>query len=671
MKNMFSRFLLMGALVCGLGLSVTSCKDDDDEKIDERIVTEDGKTGVPDSLLTDQERYQLACQFAVINTLRTLTGLERIDGDVTNTNHEPTYGETLDGEGSTVRAVKCESTTEAEQSFRAIASLDSADAVRLLTPTADGYVLSLKDLPILENGKKFSLGTLTFHRDGGPRRYGWVDVDIPCIPHLERIDYLSPDAFPDNAGGNCPYQVGDVVWVPNYSNYVYGYYVCIATNGYHSTLAQVYETPNFDSSCGINLDGDNQGAWKPKNSGEGSPTTFSHIKDFVTFMMDNKGKVANIKAFLNGKANNKKPSYPNRLNHIFPKGFNNDKGVVYSGSRAYILYDCGWGEYYWIHGWIASGWNYRIQYYAGILDGCTSRDQVYSTYYKYVYDSDWNKDWSGCAMFTMNIIDTDVLVSGATLEYSALNDKLELGVRAENATKNDVGKCYADDGYLYENALQAQEYGHKPLGIVVFVNYGSEWSKNVVEPNNRGGHGLVMSYKEEGKYFPKWEVPDEPYSEDNGYTGYIGNTHESAWNDFSGYDKTQALEYADLKAASLVSDWKPEAPIESSGWFIPTTAQWGAALCSPGLGGASWPNANDYWTEPFSGTPLFTINTYTNTFGSKINLAGTYWTSSAQGASANKGVFVRQEWKTGWAFFRSASNIGPYDYVYLRPFFAF
>ena len=668
--NKIFRFLLMGALVCGLGQGVASCSDDD-EKIDERIVTEDGKTGIPDSLLTDQERYQLACQFAVINTLRTLTGLERIDGDVTNTNHEPTYGETLDGEGSTVRAVKCESTTEAEQSFRAIASLDSADAVRLLTPTADGYVLSLKDLPILENGKKFTLGTLTFHRDGGPRRYGWVDVDIPCIPHLERIDYLSPDAFPDNAGGNCPYQVGDVVWVPNNSNYVYGYYVCIATNGYHSTLAQVYETPNFDSSCGINLDGDNQGAWKPKNSGEGSPTTFSHIKDFVTFMMENKGKVANIKAFLNGKAYNKKPSYPNRLNHIFPKGFNNDKGVVYSGSRAYILYDCDWGEYYWIYGWIASGWNYRMQYYAGILDGCTSRDQVYSTYYKYVYDSDWNKDWSGCAMFTMNIIDTDVLVSGATLDYSALNDKLELGVKAVNATKDDVGKCYADDGYLYENALQAREYGHTPLGIVVFVNYGTEWSKNVVEPNNGGGHGLVMSYKEEGKYFRNWEVPDEPYSEDYDYSGYIGNTHESAWNDFSGYDKTQALEYAGLKAASLVYDWKPEAPAESSGWFIPTTAQWGAALCSPGLGGASWPNANDYWTKPFSGTPLYTVNTYIRPNGSKINLGGTYWTSSAQGASANKGVLVKLDYDTGWAFFRSPNDLDSYDDVYLRPFFAF
>ena len=75
--NKISRFLLMGALVCGLSLGVTSCKDDE-EKIDERIVTEDGKTYVPDSLLTDHERYQLACQSAVISTMHNLAGLESV-----------------------------------------------------------------------------------------------------------------------------------------------------------------------------------------------------------------------------------------------------------------------------------------------------------------------------------------------------------------------------------------------------------------------------------------------------------------------------------------------------------------------------------------------------------------------------------------------------------------
>ncbi len=664
MKNMFSRFLLMGALVCGLGLSVTSCKDDDDEKIDERIVTEDGKTYVPDSLLTEQERYQMACQSAVISTMRSLAGLENITPDVVNETHEPTYGMTLDDAGATVRVVKSGSTAEAELLFRSIAGLDSADAVRMYTPTADGYLLDLRNLPILPDGKTFTLGTLTFHRDGGPRRYGYVEVDIPCIPHLERIDYLSPDAFPDN--GNSAYQLGDVVWVPASSGLCSGYYVCVADNGYRSTLVHMNKDPNPGGDESINVDGDDEGCWYPYNNAHEHSTTVEDIKDYVDFMAKNKAKVANIKAFIEGKAANRKPSRSGKLWHLFPDGFNNDKGVVFNlndSKSAYIYYDAIITDDY----AYVPAYYYRKAKYALVPNNCTSSDQVSCGEKKYVKDSEW-RDWLGGNDYTMNVIHTSKTVSGSELEYSALNDKLELGVKAVNATKDDVGKCYADDGYLYENALQAQEYGHTPLGIVVFVNYGSEWSKNVVETNNNGGHGLVMSYKEEGKYFPNWEVPDEPYSEDN---GYIGNTHESAWNDFSGYDKTQALEYADLKAASLVSDWKPEAPMESSGWFIPTTAQWGAALCSPGLGGASWPNENDYWTKPFSGTPLFTINTYTNTYGSKINLAGTYWTSSAQGASANKGVFVKLEWKTGWAFFRSASNIEPSDYVYLRPFFAF
>lgn len=191
MKTTSLKFLhatLAVLMLCATGLATTACSDSDDQKSEERIVNEEGKTYVPDSLLTNEERYQLACQSAVMGIMQTLTGVENVTPDVVNQNLEPTYGQILDGESSTVRVVKCAGTDESEQLFRAIACLDSLAASLLYTPTPDGYELSLKDLPILPDGKLFSLGTLTFHRDGGPRRYGYVEVEIPCIPHLERID---------------------------------------------------------------------------------------------------------------------------------------------------------------------------------------------------------------------------------------------------------------------------------------------------------------------------------------------------------------------------------------------------------------------------------------------------------------------------------------------------
>mgnify|MGYP007069874306 CR=1 FL=1 len=412
-------------LLLAFGMTA-ACSDDDSEKEDNRIVTEDGKTGVPEELLTEQERYQLACQSAVIGTLRTLTGLERIEGDVTSQTFEPAYGETLDGEGPTVRAVKCESTEGAEQSFRAIAGLDSDDAVRLLTATPDGYAFILKDLPILKNGKKFTLGTLTFHRDGGPRRYGWVDVDIPCIPHLERIDYLSPDAFPDNAGGDCPYQLGDIVWVPSGNGLCPGYYVCVANNGYHSTLVHMNQGKNPGGEESINFDGDDAGCWIPYNNRHGHATSFEDICDYVDFMVKNKGKVDNIKTFMNGLAINRKPSVSGMLHHLFPGHFNNDRGVAFYDryeSSGRIFYDAYYGDTYWIDGWIFSGWDYRHALYGSVPRDCSSSSEVSRCDKDYVYDSEWDK-WIGSSVYTMNVIHARSIVSGSTLDYSPLNDPL-------------------------------------------------------------------------------------------------------------------------------------------------------------------------------------------------------------------------------------------------------
>ena len=188
--------------------------------------------------------------FAFVSTIKTLAGVEKITPETMSTTHEPIYGVSLDGESSTVRVVKCDTIIDAELRFREIAGLDSAAASHLLTPTSDGYVLDLRNLPIHQDGKTLSLGTLTFHREGGPSRYGYVDVAIPCIPHLERIDYLSPAAFPDNDGVNSPYMVGDIVWVPSGGSYCGGYYLCLKAST-ASPLAIWYTCPNRPEAAAL------------------------------------------------------------------------------------------------------------------------------------------------------------------------------------------------------------------------------------------------------------------------------------------------------------------------------------------------------------------------------------------------------------------------------------
>ena len=590
-------------MLCATGLATTACSDSDDQKSEERIVNEEGKTYVPDSLLTNEERYQLACQSAVMGIMQTLTGVENVTPDVVNQNLEPTYGQILDGESSTVRVVKCAGTDESEQLFRAIACLDSLAASLLYTPTPDGYELSLKDLPILPDGKRFSLGTLTFHRDGGPRRYGYVEVEIPCIPHLERIDYLSADAFPDSA--NSPYMLGDIVRLEsgNKDNLCSGYYVCVANNGYRSTLVHMHHGKNPGGDESVNADGDDAGCWRPYNNDHGHQTSLEDIKDYVSFILDNPAKVTNIKAFMEGMAYNIKPNQRGKLGHIFPENFNNDKGVAYTGATARIHYN-GYitDKYAWV-----PAYNYRKAEYAEVPDGCNRRGSVTGGSKQYVKDSEWN-GWVGSHEFTMNVIHTDELIKGAVLEYSPTNDRLELGVHPHEATTAQLGWCYADDGYLYETADEATSYGHEPLGILAFVNTGKgEWMKKATEEESGYGHGLVLSYKfaSNGKQYRMNPSNGSLFTEETEHT-YIKNTQESASEDFNGLIRTEMLQYNGSKAASAARSLAPAPPANTSGWFIPSTGQWMAMLCNDKSGGLSG-LGNGKWSKENSDNSVFVI----------------------------------------------------------------
>ena len=641
-RTKFLHTALAVLLLCATGLCTTACSDSDEAKAEDRVVTEGGKTGVPDSLLTDQERYQLACLSAVIGTMRTLAGLEAMTPDIVNQQLEPAYGQTLDGEDAMVRVVKCYDTEEAEQLFRGIASLDSIGASLMFAPTPDGYTLSLKDLPILPDGKTFSLGTLTFHRDAGPRRYGYVEVNIPCIPHLERIDYLSPDAFPDNA--DSPYMLGDIVYVNSGHNLCPGYYVCVANSGYRSTLVHMYHGKKPGKDVAVNVDGDEQGCWRPYNNDHGHKASYEDVKDYVSFILEKPAEVANIKAYFRGDAYNMKANDPGGINDIFPENFNNNQGVAYTGGYGYVYYDgCITDHYVW---WAC--YNDRKAEYAKVPPGCKSRGEVSNGAKIYVLDREWNS-WVGSHEFTINVIHTEGVLDKdvAKLKFSPLREKLEMGIHADEATTAQLGWCYADDGMLYETYTKATTYGHKPLGMLAYVNDQSEFGNLATEAENGYGHGLVMAYNNTSTSTCRYNSQKAVIVDLNdgfGFTQYVNKTTgaAAALTDGNGSEKTLYLADKNSPAAQQVRNIAREAG--GTGWILPSTAQWIAMLCGPNsLGKAKMPSTTDTFPTyiSYDGDHPFTrLNQYLKKASvyTPLGTSNSLWTSSSYSPSI--GIYV-------------------------------
>ena len=663
------------ALVCSLGFTACSSDDNDDDgktpsvvEGDDRVVKEGDKTGVPADQLTDEEIYLLDCQTSIFSVMRNLAGLENVGPDVVESKHEPTFGVPFNGENSLVRAEKCDSIEEAEQMFFSIVGLDKdrAQAQRLLTATPDGYILELVDLPLLKDGKKFTLGTLTFHRGDGSSNFGYIDVDIRCIPNLERIDFVSANAFPENAGA--AYHVGDIVWVS--SGYCTGYYVCVASSAYSGTLVHMcVNEPGGDDT--VNFDGDSQGCWIPYNNRHGSTTTFTDCKNYIGFLLNEKGKVQNAKMFLEGKLVTKKPSHTGRMSHLFPEGFNNDLGVAFhssDGRGAAIRYDAYYGDYAWV-----PSYDYRHSKYAAVPQNCSSIGSLSDENYKYVYDSDWNTHYSSRWNYTMNVIHfDDEPISGASLEFIA-SEKVVTEDDASEVQSKHLGWVYADDNHLYESADKAQKAGHNALGIVVYVNDDSDFGNMVTEKEAGFGNGLVMSYKE--LIVP---VDPEDYKKDYTYDygSYVDNNFGSMFADRDGLDKTDILaDEGFAPAVYLLETFSEPTGTFTSNWFIPTTAQWSAIFFKSGLGGGERPNDRTNYAD-------VNIDKISNSMSrdAAVSLSGKYWTSSAAN-STNHPIQAVDFTSTIYNLYFKTVSTEPETFLFwtsyetesikLRPFFAF
>ena len=176
MKKLMNLWLL-AALVCGLGLSVTSCKDDDDDNKSEEQ--------------QQQEQEERASKFWSV--VGQLVSSDSYAADYEDKTFEPTYG-VADAANATTRIVETNDMQTAAQRFSDLVGA----AIDENTPS---YTYSDPDV-----------GTLTYTRGGTADEWASVEVSIKQVPRLRKIIYREGgEGTNASFAGKAWYRFGDVV----------------------------------------------------------------------------------------------------------------------------------------------------------------------------------------------------------------------------------------------------------------------------------------------------------------------------------------------------------------------------------------------------------------------------------------------------------------------------
>ena len=177
-------FWLLAALVCGMSLSVTSCKDNDDNELSPE---EQEKQA--------QEQLEKAEQeMTAFNVLDYLADMSNAPADYLTGSYEPAIG-VPDGDDTGTRIVITNDMETAAMRFG-----------------------DLIDASIDENTSEYTwkddkVGTLTYTKTTDGKSWATVDVSIKQIPHLQKIIYRSPEQADNNGKftGTAYYRFGDVI----------------------------------------------------------------------------------------------------------------------------------------------------------------------------------------------------------------------------------------------------------------------------------------------------------------------------------------------------------------------------------------------------------------------------------------------------------------------------
>lgn len=350
--------------------TLTACSDDENKQEQNR--------GDDEEEFSAEERFQMKQMYAVWTVLNKLADNDSLTEDFAQQKYTPTYGKVLDEATPYTRSMKADSLEEAVDKFQKIVGeWDFAE------PTSDGYNVILK-YPTQEGEEKM-FGKLTFHKGEDKMLTAYVDVEIPCLPTLHRINYLPKEAWGDNANVPSPYQEGEIVYYNgNWEGKNRGYYICVRKYDGVSKGVLVHLSRNYDSNFSEWM---NKG-WRPL-----LPSEREDVKSYLTFI-NQKGAILDKDiAYLKKKHPDKK-----EWASICPDGFHEDGYAYRYYNPAAIVMNGYFGSLCW----------YMLYHYRNIiyyeLSGRNKYGWGNEKHFEYIKDKRWDEFNDSHQLYTMSAV---------------------------------------------------------------------------------------------------------------------------------------------------------------------------------------------------------------------------------------------------------------------------
>ena len=223
-------FWLMAALVLGISMSVTSCKDDDNDSNN----TSEKRNEDADPLDTDEAE-------TAWRWLNYLTDAESLDDDWATKTYTPNIGVESENNQNT-RIVVVSDLEEAQAKFADIAGVEASQLSGDYTASQSG------------------VGSLAWSPSGeGAENLAEVTVSTRLIPSLQKIIYCTEDQIGKNGlifrtvKGTAYYRLGDVIRDDKTGQY----WVCVRPSFEQDDKEESHWMCIFNSEAGNNLPADN------------------------------------------------------------------------------------------------------------------------------------------------------------------------------------------------------------------------------------------------------------------------------------------------------------------------------------------------------------------------------------------------------------------------------